>query len=115
MDDSIAMSAPSTTTLPFPSPTTTAVVTSSSSTATCDALTNIVCPAGVDAEVFKELPVELQTELIASWRSSLVAAVEQTNGTGAATSAAIASGAPATATTASGQKNTLYRYFLRNK
>ncbi|EDX13801.1 GD18521 [Drosophila simulans] len=115
MDDSMAMSAPSTTTLSFPSPTTTAEVTSGSSTVTCDALTNIACPAGVDAEVFKELPVELQTELIASWRSSLVAAVEQTNGTGATTSAAIASGAPATATTASGQKNTLYRYFLRNK
>ncbi|XP_039495219.1 DNA polymerase iota [Drosophila santomea] len=115
MDDSVAMSAPSTPTLSFPSSTTTAAATNTSSTATCDALTNIACPAGVDAEVFKELPVELQTELIASWRSSLVAAVEQTNGTGATTSAAIASGAPATATTSSGQKNTLYRYFLRNK
>ncbi|XP_052854899.1 DNA polymerase iota [Drosophila gunungcola] len=116
MDDSMAMSAPSTPTMSFPSPIATAVVTTTSSTSSSDVLTNIACPAGVDAEVFKELPVELQTELIASWRSSLVAAVEQTNGAGATTTTAIASGAPATATTASGgQKNTLYRYFLRNK
>uniref|UniRef100_A0A6P4FD40 LOW QUALITY PROTEIN: DNA polymerase iota n=1 Tax=Drosophila rhopaloa TaxID=1041015 RepID=A0A6P4FD40_DRORH len=115
IDDS-AISAPSTPTMSFPSPIATAVVTTTSSTSTSDVLTNIACPAGVDAEVFKELPVELQTELIESWRSSLVAAVEQTNGTGATTTTAIASGAPATATTASGgQKNTLYRYFLRNK
>ncbi|XP_017007513.2 DNA polymerase iota [Drosophila takahashii] len=116
MDDSTAMSAPSTPTMSFPSPVSTSAVVSS--TPSQDALTNIACPAGVDAEVFKELPVELQTELIASWRSSLVAAaVEQTNGSASSTTAAITSGAPpATATTASGgQKNTLYRYFLRNK
>ncbi|XP_017073542.2 DNA polymerase iota [Drosophila eugracilis] len=116
MDDSTAMSAPSTPTMTFASPITTTMVPTTSSTTSTDALTNIACPAGVDAEVFKELPVELQTELITSWRSSLVAAVEQTNGTAASTNAAIASGAPTTATTASGgQKNTLYRYFLRNK
>ncbi|XP_017058458.1 DNA polymerase iota [Drosophila ficusphila] len=111
MDDSSAMSAPSTPTMSFASS-----IPASSNTSSSDALTDIACPAGVDAEVFKELPVELQSELIASWRSSLVAAVEQTNGTGSSTTAAITSAAPATATTASGgQKNTLYRYFLRNK
>ncbi|XP_037730678.1 DNA polymerase iota [Drosophila subpulchrella] len=116
MDDSTAMSAPSTPTMSFAPPITTAVVATTTSEPSSDVLTNIACPAGVDAEVFKELPVELQTELIASWRSSLVAAVEQTNGSGSTTTTAIASGAPATATTASGgQKNTLYRYFLRNK
>lgn len=120
MDDSIAMSAPSTPTTMFASSITAAVATTTttSSTSSSAALTDIPCPAGVDAEVFKELPVELQTELIASWRSSLVAAVEQSNGTTSATAtAARAGGAPATATTASGggQKNTLYRYFLRNK
>ncbi|XP_030369717.1 DNA polymerase iota [Scaptodrosophila lebanonensis] len=91
-----------------------------------DALSHIACPAGVDAKVFKELPVELQNELIASWRSSLVAAV--TNGSGdsssqsavpspsSTTNAATARAGGTTATAASAtQKNTLYRYFLRNK
>ncbi|KAH8383852.1 hypothetical protein KR009_010897 [Drosophila setifemur] len=113
MDDSspmLAMSAPSTPTSSFASPITAVVTTTTSS------LTDIACPAGVDAEVFKELPVELQTELIASWRSSLVAAVEQTNG--GERRGAQGGATPGTATTASGgggQKNTLYRYFLRNK
>lgn len=110
MDDS-AMSAPSTPTTAFASPIAAMVTTT---TATTSSLTDIACPAGVDAEVFKELPVELQTELIASWRTSLVAAVEQTNG---GERRANPSAAPAAATIASGggQKNTLYRYFLRNK
>ncbi|KAH8301307.1 hypothetical protein KR018_007236 [Drosophila ironensis] len=111
MDDSAmgAMSAPSTPTTAFASPISAVVTTTTSS------LTDIACPAGVDAEVFKELPVELQTELIASWRTSLVAAVEQTNGE-CERRGASAAPAPPTATAASGgQKNTLYRYFLRNK
>ncbi|SPP83074.1 DNA polymerase iota [Drosophila guanche] len=87
-----------------------------------DVLTEIACPAGVDAEVFKELPVELQNELIASWRSSLVAAVEQTAAAAATTTAnsvaTARAGAPATASAGARnrpEKNTLYRYFLRNK
>ncbi|EDW24654.1 GL24261 [Drosophila persimilis] len=129
MDDS--MSAPCTpTTAPdaFPAPNNNSCTASeTSSTASVhanDVLTEIACPAGVDAEVFKELPVELQNELIASWRSSLVAAVEHTAAASTtANSAATAragggGGAPATASAGAGsrpEKNTLYRYFLRNK
>ncbi|XP_005186292.1 DNA polymerase iota [Musca domestica] len=93
-------------------------------------LANIPCPAGVDPQVFNELPVDVQNELIASWRSSLAAAAAAVaNGTlsslgpsGAAnasqksnvvnnTAKAGGGGVNSTAT----QKNTLYRYFLRNK
>lgn len=89
--------------------------------ATGDSLAHLACPAGVDAQVFKELPVELQNELIASWRSSLVVAaanaVEQaTTSSGSSASAdssSNSSGAGGSSTTT--QKNTLYRYFLRNK
>ncbi|XP_068156899.1 LOW QUALITY PROTEIN: DNA polymerase iota [Drosophila tropicalis] len=104
MDDT-PMSAPST-------PTTVPICFAASSS-TNGALTGIACPAGVDAQVFNELPMELQSELIATWSSSLVAAVEQSAATTTAPSP------PATTTGASGssgaQKNTLYRYFLRNK
>ncbi|XP_023179744.1 DNA polymerase iota [Drosophila hydei] len=88
--------------------------------ATDDSLAHLACPAGVDAQVFKELPVELQNELIASWRSSLVVAaanaVEQattSNGSSASADSSSSSGAGSSSTTT--QKNTLYRYFLRNK
>lgn len=124
MDDTV--SAPSTPTIapalqvaaPAPSSCITDAATSPAAAATGDSLSHIPCPAGVDAQVFKELPIELQNELIASWRSSLVVAaanaVEQatTSGGGSATSNTSAT-ATSTATTA--QKNTLYRYFLRNK
>ncbi|XP_022218593.2 LOW QUALITY PROTEIN: DNA polymerase iota [Drosophila obscura] len=129
MDDS--MSAPCTpTSAPdsFPAPNNNSCIASEGSTTASvhanKVLTDIACPAGVDAEVFKELPVELQNELIASWRSSLVAAVEQTTAaTTTANSAATAragGGGVAPATASAGarsrpEKNTLYRYFLRNK
>ncbi|KAH8312398.1 hypothetical protein KR044_010533 [Drosophila immigrans] len=88
------------------------VITEAATTA--DSLAHIACPAGVDAQVFKELPVELQNELIASWRSSLVvaaaaSAVEQATTSSGSSSSATSNGGGAT------QKNTLYRYFLRNK
>lgn len=91
------------------------VITDAATAATGDSLSHIPCPAGVDAQVFKELPIELQNELIASWRNSLVVAaanaVEQasTSGGSASNATNAASG------TATAQKNTLYRYFLRNK
>lgn len=92
-------------------------------------LANIPCPAGVDPQVFNELPVEVQNELIISWRNSLAAAAaavangskssltstptgenssqtQTTNGTAKAGGGVTSNGA---------QKNTLYRYFLRNK
>lgn len=92
-------------------------------------LANIPCPAGVDPQVFNELPVEVQNELIVSWRNSLAAAAaavangskssltstptgenssqtQTTNGTTKAGGGVTSNGA---------QKNTLYRYFLRNK
>ncbi|KAH8417752.1 hypothetical protein KR222_005330 [Zaprionus bogoriensis] len=115
MDDSV--SAPTTPTIapalqvaaPAPS-----VITEA---ATGDSLSHIACPAGVDAEVFKELPVELQNELIDSWRSSLVVAaanaVEQA--TTSSSSSGTSAGTSANAASGSTQKNTLYRYFLRNK
>ncbi|XP_034485449.1 DNA polymerase iota [Drosophila innubila] len=115
MDDTV--SAPSTPTIApalqeaAPAPSTEA--------ATGDSLPHIACPAGVDAQVFKELPVELQNELIASWRSSLVvaaasaAAVEQA--TTSSNSSSVSNSASASNSGGGQQKNTLYRYFLRNK
>ncbi|XP_061389235.1 DNA polymerase iota [Musca vetustissima] len=93
-------------------------------------LANIPCPAGVDPQVFNELPVDVQNELIASWRSSLAAAAAAVaNGTlsslspngatnasqkpSVVSSSAKAGGGGVNSTTT--QKNTLYRYFLRNK
>ncbi|ALC45628.1 DNApol-iota [Drosophila busckii] len=103
MDDTV--SAPST-------PTMAPKLTPDAEAATGDTLAHIACPAGVDAEVFKELPAELQNELIASWRSSLVVAAA--NAVEQATTSSGASGG-STNTASSTQKNTLYRYFLRNK
>ncbi|BFF91537.1 DNA polymerase iota [Drosophila madeirensis] len=120
MDDSMSAPCTPTTTAPdsLPGPNNNSCTASEAN----DVLTDIACPAGVDAEVFKELPVELQNELIASWRSSLVAAVEQTAAAAATTTANSAAtaraGAPATASAGARnrpEKNTLYRYFLRNK
>jgi len=121
MDDTV--SAPSTPTiapaLQVAAPAPNDISAASTEAATGDSLSHIACPAGVDAQVFKELPVELQNELIASWRSSLVvaaaSAVEQaTTSSGSVTNPASTSsggGGGAGGT----QKNTLYRYFLRNK
>lgn len=89
-------------------------------------LSNIPCPAGVDPDVFNELPVDVQQELIASWRSSLAAAAAAVaNSTIPTSSSSDASQATTNATstakagvsinTSGTQKNTLYRYFLRNK
>ncbi|KAI8131045.1 DNA polymerase iota [Lucilia cuprina] len=96
-------------------------------------LSNIPCPAGVDPQVFNELPVDVQNELIASWRSSLAAAAAAVaNGNMSPINSSQSSGTPSTTqtqTTANAaakaggnvvntngaQKNTLYRYFLRNK
>lgn len=70
-------------------------------------LSNIPCPSGVDQSVFNELPLDVQNELITTWRSSMVAKANN------------APTAPNISTNnvpmAGGQKNTLYRYFLRNK
>lgn len=93
-------------------------------------LSNIPCPAGVDPQVFNELPMDVQNELIASWRSSLAAAAaavansnmsprnsSQGPATSSQTKTAIATAkAGGNTVNANGaQKNTLYRYFLRNK
>ncbi|XP_060645634.1 DNA polymerase iota isoform X2 [Drosophila nasuta] len=116
MDDSV--SAPTTPTIapalqvaaPAPS-----AITETATTG--DSLAHIACPAGVDAQVFKELPVELQNELIASWRSSLVVAAAASAVEQATTSSGNASNATSNGGGGAGgtQKNTLYRYFLRNK
>lgn len=60
-------------------------------------LANIPCPSGVDPNVFKELPADVQNELIASWRTSL-SAKTNTNHTTAGTGG-----------------GTLHRYFIKNK
>ncbi|XP_050328109.1 uncharacterized protein LOC126758088 [Bactrocera neohumeralis] len=107
------------------------VATASNTTTITGNVSNIPCPAGVDTTVFNELPLDVQNELIESWRSSLAAAaVAVANGNIRSTSTTIASGTTHTnqsanavtakaggaATNGSGaQKNTLYRYFLRNK
>lgn len=87
--------------------------TDSTPTAITGNLSNITCPAGVDPNVFNELPLDVQNELISSWRNSLAAAAAAVaNG-----SANSSPGSNSSTTTSSGatQKNTLYRYFLRNK
>uniref|UniRef100_A0A0K8VIG9 DNA polymerase iota n=1 Tax=Bactrocera latifrons TaxID=174628 RepID=A0A0K8VIG9_BACLA len=107
------------------------VTTATNTTTITGNVSNIPCPAGVDTTVFNELPLDVQNELIDSWRSSLAAAaVAVANGNIRSTSTTIASGTTHTnqsanaVTTKSGgattngsgaQKNTLYRYFLRNK
>lgn len=108
-----------------------AVPTTTNTTTITGNVSNIPCPAGVDTTVFNELPLDVQNELIESWRSSLAAAaVAVANGNIRSTSTNISSGTAHTnqsasavtakaggaATNSSGaQKNTLYRYFLRNK
>ncbi|KAL9898015.1 DNA polymerase iota isoform 2-T3 [Glossina fuscipes fuscipes] len=100
---------------------------------TTGGLSNIPCPAGVDPQVFNELPVDVQKELINSWRNSLAAAISNGNISQLGSSKEISnadhrgmipqhqkSAGNATAKTAVAnangvQKNTLYRYFLRNK
>ncbi|XP_036324254.1 DNA polymerase iota isoform X1 [Rhagoletis pomonella] len=107
------------------------VSTTTSTTTITGNLSNIPCPAGVDTAVFNELPLDVQNELIESWRSSLAAAaVAVANGNIRPTSSEVSPGAASStqttttvATRAGGaspntnstQKNTLYRYFLRNK
>lgn len=65
-------------------------------------LANIPCPSGVDPQVFKELPQEVRNELITSWRNSL--ATKSNHHGATATPAATTAG-----------RNTLHRYFIRNK
>lgn len=72
-------------------------------------LANIPCPSGLDPNVFKELPVEMQNELISSWRNSLAVKANSTNNTNI-TAATVA----ATTTGTKTSKNTLHRYFIRN-
>lgn len=95
-------------------------------------LSNIPCPTGVDPQVFNELPVDVQNELIVSWRSSLAAAAAAVaNGNISSLNSSQNSGNTTTQSqtntnttakvggsginTNGAQKNTLYRYFLRNK
>uniref|UniRef100_A0A1A9W5P7 UmuC domain-containing protein n=1 Tax=Glossina brevipalpis TaxID=37001 RepID=A0A1A9W5P7_9MUSC len=97
-------------------------------------LLNIPCPAGVDPQVFNELPIDVQNELINSWRSSLAVAMSNGNISTLDTpkeasnadhrsvitqqqkSLGNSNTKTAVANAANGvQKNTLYRYFLRNK
>ncbi|XP_067619132.1 DNA polymerase iota [Eurosta solidaginis] len=112
-----------------------AVASSTACTATTITgnLSNIPCPAGVDTAVFNELPLDVQNELIASWRNSLAAAavavangnIKSPNGSSTLPGAAHSSQMPSAVATKAGgvvapttngaQKNTLYRYFLRNK
>ncbi|XP_054746983.1 DNA polymerase iota isoform X1 [Anastrepha obliqua] len=116
----------------FPEVSTTPEVVSTTTTTTIIGnLSNIPCPAGVDTAVFNELPLDVQNELIASWRSSLAAAaVAVANGNIKPTNSAVSPGATHSSQSASAvaakaggvpptangaQKNTLYRYFLRNK
>ncbi|TMW52585.1 hypothetical protein DOY81_002331 [Sarcophaga bullata] len=95
-------------------------------------LSNIPCPAGVDPQVFNELPVDVQNELIESWRNSLAAAaaavangnissLSSSQNSGNTTSQSqsanntTAKAGGSSVSTNGAQKNTLYRYFLRNK
>lgn len=94
-------------------------------------LSNIPCPAGVDPQVFNELPVDVQNELIESWRNSLAAAAaavangnipslnsSQNSGNTSQTQSTnntTAKAGGSSVNTNGAQKNTLYRYFLRNK
>lgn len=95
-------------------------------------LSNIPCPAGVDPQVFNELPVDVQNELIASWRNSLAAAAAavangnisslsssqnsgNTTSQSQSTNNTTAKAGGSSVNANGGQKNTLYRYFLRNK
>uniref|UniRef100_A0A1A9ZSU6 UmuC domain-containing protein n=1 Tax=Glossina pallidipes TaxID=7398 RepID=A0A1A9ZSU6_GLOPL len=101
--------------------------------ATTGSLSNIPCPAGVDPQVFNELPRDVQKELINSWRNSLAAAISNGNISQLGSSKDIsnadhrgiitqhqkstgnANAKTAVASANGVQKNTLYRYFLRNK
>ncbi|XP_075147278.1 DNA polymerase iota [Haematobia irritans] len=82
-------------------------------------ISNIPCPAGVDPQVFNELPVEVQRELIASWRSSLAAAaaahLTPAQNSANASNASQIPASNGVVNSNGSQKNTLYRYFLRNK
>lgn len=75
-------------------------------------LSNIPCPSGVDQSVFNELPLDVQNELINSWRSSMAAKANNLNNSN---SESTSNKSSTNTTMAGGQKNTLYRYFLRNK
>lgn len=92
------------------------------------------CPPSVDAEVFGALPLDVQEELLAQWRSA--AAVQQQqqgpNGSGqmvqqptttqagpsgagvAAAATAAAAGQSAAVSKAKANNNTLHRYFIAN-
>ncbi|XP_055850176.1 DNA polymerase iota [Episyrphus balteatus] len=74
-------------------------------------LANIPCPSGVDQSVFNELPLDVQNELINTWRSSMAAKANNLN----TNTTAATSNISTNTSMAGGQKNTLYRYFLRNK
>lgn len=63
------------------------------------------CPPTVDQDVFKELPMDVQQELLTQWRST---ASGGTTGIGTIASRT-------NANTATNSKNTLHRYFVANK
>lgn len=69
----------------------------------------VQCPTGVDPDVFKELPIDVQNELIASWRTP---STQQIFPPG--TINAGASGVPNTSTPKL-KSSTLHRYFIKNK
>lgn len=67
------------------------------STSSNNNMENISCPAGVDPMVFKELPVEVQNELLTSWRTPTTTNSSKST------------------LTNSTSGNTLHRYFITNK
>lgn len=64
--------------------------------------TSLVCPSGVDPLVFKELPIDVQNELIASWRTPSTQTTNLAQHT-------------ASTSTPKQPKSTLHRYFITNK
>lgn len=71
------------------------------------------CPPSVDPDVFKELPVDVQQELLSQWHSK-----KTTLASGSSRSTKTAGPASSnTATTSTSRKNnnTLHRYFIANK
>lgn len=68
----------------------------------------VKCPPGVDPDVFKELPIDVQNELISSWRSPSTQIFPP------GTLTAGVSGASNTSTPKL-KSSTLHRYFIKNK
>lgn len=75
------------------------------------------CPSSVDPTVFRELPSDVQQELLAQWRSSTPAAPSSTQNPppkASASGGTQSSTAAASSSSTSSKANTLHRYFIAN-